>query len=104
MRDIVTVMYLTQSMGASLSEALQKVELHYAVPCGGVTICDNILKKWHDEAKSANKIIHRRLDDLVYEARTSFFGEQWIVFSATPVRYRNRAAARVGWLGDCPSE
>jgi hypothetical protein len=46
-----------------------------------------ILKKWHDEAEDANKLImYRRLDDLVYEARTSFFGEEWIVFSATPVR------------------
>ena len=86
MRDIVTVIYLTGSMGFSLREALQRTELYYAVPCGGITICDNILKKWHDEAKDANKIIYRRLDDLVYEARTSFFGEEWIVFSATPVR------------------
>jgi hypothetical protein len=86
MRDIVTVIYLTGSMGFSLSEALQRTELYYAVPCGGITICDSILKKWRDEAEDANKLIYRRLDDLVYEARTSFFGEEWIVFSATPVR------------------
>jgi hypothetical protein len=86
MRDIVTIVYLTGSMGLSLSEALQKIELYYAVPCGGITICDNILKKWHAEAENANKLIYRRLDDLVYEAKTSFFGEEWIVFSATPVR------------------
>jgi hypothetical protein len=86
MRDIVTVVYLTGSMGLSLSDALQEIELYYAVPCGGITICDSILKKWHAEAKDANKLIYRRLDDLVYEARTSFFGEEWIVFSATPVR------------------
>jgi hypothetical protein len=95
MRDIVTVMYLTGSMGFSLSEALQRIELYYAVPCGGITICNNILKKWHDEAEDANKlIIYRRLDDLVYEARTSFFGEKWIVFSATPVRTHAKITAR----------
>jgi hypothetical protein len=86
MRDIVTVIYLTESMGFSLSEARQRTELYYAVPCGDIMICDNVLKKWHDEAKDANKIIYRQPGDLVYEARTSFFGEKWIVFSATPVR------------------
>lgn len=85
-RDIVAVSYLTGSMRLSLSEALQKIELYYAVPCEGITISDSILKKWHSDAKDANKLINRRLDDLVYEARTSFFGEEWIVFSATPVR------------------
>jgi hypothetical protein len=86
MRDIVTVMYLTGSMGLSLSEALQRIELYYAVPCGGITICDSILKRWRAEAEDANKLIYRRLDDLVYEAKVFFFGEEWIVFSATPVR------------------
>jgi hypothetical protein len=86
MRDIVTVKYLTGSMGLSLSEALERVELYYAVPCGGITICDSVLKKWHSEARDANKFIDRRLDDLVYEARIFFFGEEWIVFSAMPVR------------------
>jgi hypothetical protein len=65
MRDIVTVTYLTGSMGFSLSEALQRTELYYAVPCGGITISDSILKKWHTEAEDANKLIYRRLDDLV---------------------------------------
>jgi hypothetical protein len=86
MRDIVTVMYLTGSMDLSLSEALQRTELYYAVPCGGITICDNVLKKWHSEARDANKLINRRLDDLVYEAKAFFFGEKWIIFSAMPVR------------------
>jgi hypothetical protein len=72
-------------MGLSLSEVLQRTDLYYAVPCGGITICNDILKKWHAEAKDANKLINRRLDDLVYEAKTSFFGEEWIVFSAMPV-------------------
>jgi hypothetical protein len=86
MRDIVTVKYLTGSMGLSLSETLQRVELYYAVPCGGITICDSVLKKWHSEARVSNKLINRQLDDLVYEARTFFFGEEWIVFSAVPIR------------------
>jgi len=86
MRDIVTVMYLTGSMGFSFSEALQRIELYYAVPCGGITMCDSILKKWHAEAEDVNKLIYRRLDDLVYEAKVFFFGEEWIVFSAMPVR------------------
>ena len=85
MRDIVTVAYLTEAMGLSVSESLQRAELYYAVPCGNANISDRILKKWHVEARDANKLINRRLDDLVYEARTYFFGEKWIIFSAVPV-------------------
>jgi hypothetical protein len=85
MRDIVTVIYLTGSMGFSLSEALQRTEQYYAVPCGGITICEAILKKWHTEARDADRLINRRLEDLVYEARVCFFGDEWIVFSAMPV-------------------
>jgi hypothetical protein len=85
MRDIVAVIYLTGSMGFSLSEALERTELYYAVPCGGITVCEDILKKWHTEAKDADRLINRRLEDLVYEAKVSFFGDEWIVFSAMPV-------------------
>ena len=48
-------------------------------------MCDSILKKWHAEAEDANKLIYRRLDDLVYEAKVFSFGEEWIVFSTMPV-------------------
>lgn len=85
-RDMVIIAYLTGSSGLSLKEALQRAELYYAVPCEGVTICDCVLEKWHSEAKDANKLIYRRLDDLIYEIRTSFFGKEWIIFSATPIR------------------
>jgi hypothetical protein len=61
MRDIVTVMYLTGSMGLSLSEALQRAELYYAVPCGGITICDSVLKKWHSDPTIYNSKVIKLL-------------------------------------------
>ncbi|WP_157619604.1 hypothetical protein [Skermanella stibiiresistens] len=96
MRDIVAVNYLTVSMGFSLREALQMTEQYYAVPCGGITICEAILKKWHTEARDADRLINRRLEDLVYEARTYFFGDKWIVFSAMPIVGAMKKSLRKG--------